>query len=159
MDQNFDPVTGQPVYKFDPETGTPLNQQPAQNPDYAYDPATGAPVNPQGYSNYGYQADPNQGYAPNYYPQPQKTEKPGQGFAITGMVLGIASLVPFLWYFSIITGALGIVFGALAKKKGSTSGMATAGIVCGIIGVSLMVVIFLIGMSCVGAIANIATWQ
>ena len=58
---------------------------------------------------------------------------PGTGLAIASMVLGIIS---FLCY-PIITGVLAVIFGAVAKNKGCTSGMATAGIVCGIIGVAL----------------------
>ena len=178
MDYNFDPITGQPLYKFDPETGAPLTP-PEQNAGGNFDPETGAPVNapngaaepeavPQTYPGYGYvpaagapqDYNPNPGYDPNaggYYAQPQQPAKPGQGFAIAGMVLGIASVVPFLWYFSLITGILGIVFGMVAKNKGNRTGMATAGIVCGIIGVSLFLLVILIGASCVGAAFNMFT--
>lgn len=56
---------------------------------------------------------------------------PGKGFAIASMVLGIVSF----FCFAVITGVLGIIFGGVAKSKGYRGGMATAGIVCGIIGV------------------------
>ena len=61
---------------------------------------------------------------------------PGLGLAIASMVLGIISLLCFPY----ITGVLAVIFGAVAKNKGCRSGMATAGIVCGIVGVALWVV-------------------
>ena len=60
-------------------------------------------------------------------------DDPGKGLAIAGMILGIVSFLCF----PAVTGTLGIIFGAVAKSKGSTSGMATAGIVCGAIGIGL----------------------
>ena len=80
----------------------------------------------------------------NAQPQAAKLAKPGNGFAIAGMVCGICSF----FMFGVILGILGTVFGVVAKSKGSTSGMATAGIVCGIIGfvLSIISVIFLNGI-------------
>ena len=57
---------------------------------------------------------------------------PGKGFAIASLVLGIVSL----FVFGYIAGALAIIFSVVAKKKGSTSKLATAGLVLGIIGVA-----------------------
>ena len=54
----------------------------------------------------------------------------GKGFAIASLVLGIVSI----FCFAIITGTLAIVFSSKAKAKGYPGGMATAGFVCGIIG-------------------------
>lgn len=54
----------------------------------------------------------------------------GKGFAIASLVLGIVSI----FCFAIITGTLAIVFSRMAKSKGYPGGMATAGLVCGIIG-------------------------
>lgn len=74
-----------------------------------------------------------------YEPQPvngapaEKPATPGKGLAIAGMILGIISLLCF----PAVTGTLGIIFGAVAKSKGCKSGMATAGIVCGVIGIAL----------------------
>lgn len=69
---------------------------------------------------------PNNVY--NNYQQPAPV--PGKGLAIAGMVLGIISF----FCIPLITGILGIVFGGVAKSKGYRGGMATAGIVCGILG-------------------------
>lgn len=89
-----------------------------------------APVQPQ---------QPAYGYAP----VPQADPQPAKGLAVASLVLGIVSLIMF----AVIAGPLGIIFGGLAKSKGNRSGMATAGIVCGIIGVAgwLLIQIFLQG--------------
>ena len=88
-----------------------------QNPNYGYAPNQGQPQNP------------NYGYAPVQPP----VADPGKGMAIAAMVLGIISF----FCFPAITGALGIIFGCVAKGKGSRSGMAIAGIICGAIGIAV----------------------
>ena len=96
-----------------------------------------APYQPQApYQAQPYQPQP---YQPQPYQQPvnvPKPKQPGMGLAIAGMVLGIISLLCFPY----ITGVLGIIFGAVAKSKGCRSGMATAAIVTGAIGVGLWLV-------------------
>ena len=64
--------------------------------------------------------------------QPAAAEDPGKGFAIASLVLGIVSL----FFAAFISGTLAIVFAVMAKKKGSTNKMATAGMVLGIIGIA-----------------------
>lgn len=78
-----------------------------------------------------------------YTPVPQADPQPAKGLAVASLVMGIVSLIVF----AVIAGPLGIIFGGLAKSKGNRSGMATAGIVCGIIGVGswLLMQIFLQG--------------
>ena len=83
------------------------------------------PVQPQ-------QPNPYQAH-PNYGAPAEKPAKPGMGLAIAALGLGIISLLCFPY----ITGVLGIIFGAVAKSKGCRSGMATAGIACGVVGVAL----------------------
>lgn len=56
---------------------------------------------------------------------------PGRGQSIASLVLGLLSF----FMLPIVTGTLAIVFGGIAKSKGSTSPMATAGLVCGILGI------------------------
>ena len=82
--------------------------------------------------------------------QPVKAATPGKGLAIAGMILGIVSLLCFPY----ITGVLGVIFGAVAKSKGCKSGMATAGIVCGVIGIALWLVM-LIACSSTGLLAGL----
>jgi len=88
-------------------------------------PNCGAPMQ-NGYQQNGYQQ--------NGYQQP--VSQPGKGLAIAAMILGIISF----FCFPAITGALGIIFGAVAKSKGYRGGMATAGIVCGVIGIVLWLI-------------------
>ena len=67
-------------------------------------------------------------------PAPEvKPATPGKGLAIAAMVTGILSFLCFPYVF----GVLGIVFGGVAKSKGCKSGMATAGIACGAVGIAL----------------------
>ncbi len=76
--------------------------------------------------------------APQYYQQPEPTwnndapsEQPGKGLAIAALVTGILSIVCggsfFIWIAA-------IVCAVIAKSKGNKSGMATAGLILGIIG-------------------------
>ena len=71
---------------------------------------------------------------------PQAEQK---GLSIASMVLGIISLVLFcLWYVSIPCAILAIIFAVIGRKKGG-KGMATAGLVTGIIAISLLLVGFI----------------
>ena len=63
-------------------------------------------------------------------------QQDGKGLAIASLVCGIVGL----FFFGIILGPLAIVFSVMARKKGFTSGMATAGLVLGIIAVVLYVI-------------------
>lgn len=99
-------------------------------PNCGTNQAAQAPVQPQ---------QPVYGYAP----APQADAQPAKGLAVASLVLGIVSLIMF----AVIAGPLAIILGGAAKSKGNRSGMATGGIVCGIIGVAgwLLIQIFLQG--------------
>ncbi len=62
---------------------------------------------------------------------------------ISSLVLGIISIISsFFYYISIPTGILAIIFGAVnAKKTGSK--MAKAGLILGIIGISICVFLYI----------------
>ncbi len=105
-----------------------------------------APAQPNPYQSNPYQ-NPYQPQNPNPYQNPYQPQnpygappvapaQPGKGLAIAGMVLGIISLLCFPY----ITGVLAIIFGAVAKSKGCKSGMATAAVVLGAIGVGLWLI-------------------
>ena len=64
-------------------------------------------------------------------PRPANAEQPAKGLSIASLVLGIVSLIMFAY----IAGTLAIVFSCVAKKKGNTSKMTTAGLVLGIVGI------------------------
>ncbi len=72
----------------------------------------------------------------------------GKGMAIASMVLGIVSIVlSCSWYIGLISGILAIILGIVYNKKNMRSGMATAGIVCGILGIIFTIVIILVAAS------------
>lgn len=64
-------------------------------------------------------------------------------FPVASLTLGIISIVAsFFWYISLPTGILAIVFGAKSIKK-TGSKIAKAGLITGIIGVSVMLFIYI----------------
>lgn len=67
------------------------------------------------------------------------------GLSIAALVLGIVSCSLFcVTYISVPCGILAIIFGAIEIKK-SQDKMAKAGLIMGIIGVSVMVIIIVVG--------------
>lgn len=68
-----------------------------------------------------------------------KQAVPGKGLAIASMVCGIVSF----FCFGFILGLLAVIFGGVAKSKGYSGGMATAGIVLGVIGLAFYVVMII----------------
>ena len=89
---------------------------------------------------------------PVYQQMPQHT--PGHGAGIASMICGILSIV-FCWCYGIVGLVLGIVAIAMYSKSkrmnnGFITGMAKAGMVCGIIGSilsGLMLVYFIIAIA------------
>lgn len=78
--------------------------------------------------------------------------------AVASLVLGIATIVFSiigLYIPGLIMGIVGIVLGVLAKKK-NPSGMATAGLVCSIVGTVLCAIIFIACAACVGSVGGFA---
>lgn len=59
--------------------------------------------------------------------------------AIAAFVLGLISI----FLLPIVTGILGIALGGAAKSKGNRGGLATAGIVLGIIGVASWIIMLI----------------
>lgn len=82
--------------------------------------------------------------------------------AVASLVLGIiAMVVAFLgnvgsWVGS-ICGLLAIIFGAIGKKEPGKNGMATAGLVLGIISLLWGVIITIACIACAGVISVIGT--
>ena len=104
---------------------------------------------PQGYGSPGYvQPAPGQ----PYYPQTQATG--GNGFGVTGLVLGIIGLV-FSWIpgLNLVLGVLATIFGALGWRKGrvgraTNGGLALAGMIMGIITIVIAIGLAIaVGMS------------
>ncbi|MCW2839672.1 MAG: hypothetical protein JWR55_1155 [Aeromicrobium sp.] len=112
-----------------------------QYPSYPGDDTPGGPPAPDAEPGYG-QAPPPPGYGqappPGYgYPPPHR---PTSAKAVTGMVLGIVSI--FFCYLGVLIGPAAIIVSVLASKDIKAQppgavpgkGMATAGLVTGIIG-------------------------
>ncbi|MFJ4771774.1 DUF4190 domain-containing protein [Streptomyces uncialis] len=99
---------------------------------------------PHGYHGYPGAAMPQPPYpsGPGFgwggMPQP-----PRDGMGIASLVLGIISVVIFcLWPVALITGALAVIFGAIARSRASKGlasnpGQALAGLICGAVGAAL----------------------
>lgn len=67
--------------------------------------------------------------------------------AIVGLILGILSIVMSCCaYWGLIPGIIGLVLAILSKKK-AKSGLATAALVCSIIGIVLALLITIIGVA------------
>lgn len=123
-----------------PEAPNPYIPNNTYNPNQGYNPNNG--YNPNGY----YYNSPAQYNQPMYQQPFQQPEKqPASGLAIASLVLGIVSLV--LYMFPFVTSILAIIFGGVAKSKGNKSGMATAGLVCGIIAPVFWILLIVLGIS------------
>jgi len=81
-------------------------------------------------------------------PAPGAGELP-KGMAVASMILGIVSLVLFcIWWISLPCAIVAIILGLVARSKAAAGvaggkGMATTGLVCGII--SILLLILLVG--------------
>ena len=77
--------------------------------------------------------------------------------AIASLVLGIVSVIfvffGALSWIGIPLGIVGMVLGALARKKGENKGMATAGLVCSIVAVGACVIATIACAACIGGLA------
>lgn len=80
------------------------------------------------------------------------------GHAVASLVLGILSIFPGLWLGGFITGTLAIIFSRIAENRIKAGdgrlggrGLATAGLVTGIIGLSLSLLIILLIILFLGA--------
>lgn len=110
----------------------------------------------------GFQSPNNQQYQQPQYQQPQyqpqQPNDPFKGKAIASMVLGIVSLV-FFWagiasLAALICGVIAVILGAQARKGAQNlgikvNGMATAGMITGLIGAILCVIGFISCVACV----------
>lgn len=81
--------------------------------------------------------------------------------AVAALVLGIISIVcgvfsaGSLGWLGGVIGIVGIILGALARKNGPVEkqGMATAGLVCSIIGTILCLLLYIACVACIGGLA------
>ena len=99
-----------------------------------------------------------------FNPNPSPNSNDGSGASLASLILGVLGLVggfiPIVRYFTLICAILAIVFGVSGKKQsravyGTASGMATAGVVLGIISIALTVLLIIITAIAGAAIASV----
>jgi len=83
--------------------------------------------------------------------------------AVGSLVLGIISIVfalfiPGFQWIGALTGIVGIILGVQARKFRGQEGMATAGMVCSIIGTVLSLILYIACVACVASLGTISTW-
>jgi hypothetical protein len=120
-----------PANPFTNPPGTPYHPHGDQPPGYPFMPPPGQPP-------YG----PPPGYYPPAQPPPGYGygRRPGNGKAVTALVLGIASIF-FCWLFFLDAALVvpGLIFALIAMSEGrgpggTGRGMALAGLICSIVG-------------------------
>ena len=80
---------------------------------------------------------------------------------VASLVLGILSLVigvfssGLLGWLGAIMAVVGIVLGAMGRKNPEKKGLATAGMVCSIIGLILCLLLYIACAACVGGLASL----
>lgn len=81
---------------------------------------------------------------------------------IASLVLGIISILIAIFtvgvygWVAAIIGIIGIILGTLGRKDAAKKGLATAGLVCSIIGVVLGLIFYIACIACVGGLASLA---
>ncbi|MCW2497733.1 DUF4190 domain-containing protein [Jatrophihabitans sp.] len=135
------PPYGAPQYPPPPPGAAPYGSPQPGTPEYGA-PQNGAPQNgaPQNGPYGGYPPVPPQ--FQSAYPAPQA----GNGRAVAALVLGIVSIL-LCWttLIDIVPVVLSLVFGTLARRQSARDprlggrGMATAGIICGVVGAVLAI--------------------
>ena len=73
---------------------------------------------------------------------------------ILSLVIGLLSAGAFGWLGAIFA-IIGIVLGALGRKNPEGKGVATAGLVCSIIGLILCLILYVACVACLGATASV----
>lgn len=94
-------------------------------------------------------------------------ENKSNGMAVAALVCGIlgiiGSFIPVVMYFTAVLAVLGIVFGVKGKKiaaeSNSGKGLATAGLVLGIIGTVFAASGILCAVACAGALGSLASYM
>lgn len=128
----------QPPVMTPPTQGIP--QQPGTGTAYGSSYGYGRQQSAYGNPPYNYYMQQQPGYTPPYYPPAVSPRCPGEGLAVTSLVLGIVSMVIF-WipFLGAIAGLVGLILGIVSKSKGS-GGLAIAGIVLSAVGLVIGVV-------------------
>ncbi len=149
-------------------TGNPQESNPYAPPGWQKAPDTNTYTYTETWMNSGFPAANHTPYQQPYYPMggqqpaygyqpytsPQNVfygqpEPKGVGFAVTGLILGILSIVACIFMvFDWILAIPGLIFSslALAKKNPASQGLALGGLICNIVGFVLSALLFFIIM-------------
>ena len=96
-------------------------------------------------------------YTPNPTPEGQETNKMSIAALVCGILGIVGSFIPVISYFTLVLAILGIVFGSkgmkIAKITGQGQGLATAGLVLGIVALAISVIGVLCIICAAGALA------
>jgi len=85
-------------------------------------------------------------------------ENQSNTLAVVSLVMGILSIILCCCYgIGIVFGIAGIICGAIAKKKGQSKGLSTAGLVCSIIGSVFSVIAIIYYAWAIAMVASDAT--
>lgn len=71
---------------------------------------------------------------PQYAPYGPPGVQPGRGKAIASLVLGIVAMTVPIPILDIIAGIVGLVLYSSARREGYSGGLATAGLICSVLG-------------------------
>lgn len=93
-------------------------------------------------------------------------EKKSNGMAVAALICGIlgiiGSFIPVVMYFTAVLAVLGIIFGVkgkkIARENNTGMGLATAGLVLGIIGTIFAASGILCALACAGAVGSLASY-
>lgn len=122
------------------ENGNGQNAQSNANSSYTQNQAS---LNENqgfnGQQSFGGQQDFGKSQPTIPVPPVENPQDDGKGFAIASLVCSILSM----FCCGIFMAPLGIIFALIAKSKGSKSGMATAGLIVGIVAIIIMVLSFI----------------
>ncbi|MGQ4384408.1 DUF4190 domain-containing protein [Streptomyces sp. SAS_270] len=135
------PRRGTHTFPSAPSPSSPSSPSVFSAPSVHGEPVPPPPVGPEG------PGLPPYGHG---YGWPAMPLAPSNGMGTAGLVLGIlAALVFCVWPLAIVLGILGVVFGALGRRKArrgeaTNPGQALAGIICGAVGIALGIAVVVI---------------
>lgn len=111
------------------------------------------------YSQPQYSQQPQYPQQPQYHQQPQFQKGPSVAALVLGILGVVGAFIPGVKYVTLVLSILGIIFGVVGQKKakevGATSGLATAGLVCGIIGTAFSAVGVICALACASSVSSL----
>ena len=143
-----------------PPGNNPPPFQPEQQPPPGFQGPAGQGRQPYGQPPYGQQPYGQQpmGYQPYGMP-PTAAPQGTNGLSIAGFVLSMVNIIPCFWFFP-LPAVLGVVFGFISRNQiknnpgAKGKGLATAGLIIGVIFVAVSVIIWVVIATGTGCIRN-----